>query len=364
MKCPKCHYVSFEPEPRCRNCGYGFALVEGGNAPGRAAVNPPAVFAPRAVPPSSAAAPAPRPAAAQVPTSIAGRAGDAAPQAPDRAAPRAVPPPEPPAERPFASAALAEWEPELVRTSEPPAASELPLFGKSRATDAASASSPFGAVDEPLVRVPAEPRPPLAVRRPVPDAAPAARPAAARQPSRRLGPLDRDLLEDLERIERAERAGPRLHGTPAREADRDLTSIGGGLRLAAAAIDALVIGGLSAGVLWLTLRWCELPFEQMSMLPALPMLAFLTLGCLGYLLMFTAAGGQTIGKMACGLRVIGEADAAGTPSASTLTASQAAWRVVLSIASVLTLGLGLLPAVLGRDEAIHDRLAHTRVVRV
>ncbi len=22
MKCPKCHYLSFEPEPRCRNCGY------------------------------------------------------------------------------------------------------------------------------------------------------------------------------------------------------------------------------------------------------------------------------------------------------------------------------------------------------
>ena len=25
MRCPKCHYLSFDPEPRCRNCGYGFA---------------------------------------------------------------------------------------------------------------------------------------------------------------------------------------------------------------------------------------------------------------------------------------------------------------------------------------------------
>ena len=22
MRCPKCHYLSFEPEPRCRNCGF------------------------------------------------------------------------------------------------------------------------------------------------------------------------------------------------------------------------------------------------------------------------------------------------------------------------------------------------------
>ena len=26
MKCPKCHYLSFEPEPRCRNCGYDLSL--------------------------------------------------------------------------------------------------------------------------------------------------------------------------------------------------------------------------------------------------------------------------------------------------------------------------------------------------
>src|SRR6187549_1506998 len=26
MKCPKCHYLSFDPEPRCRNCGYTLAL--------------------------------------------------------------------------------------------------------------------------------------------------------------------------------------------------------------------------------------------------------------------------------------------------------------------------------------------------
>src|SRR5947207_1407658 len=26
MRCPKCHYLSFEPEPRCRNCGYDLSF--------------------------------------------------------------------------------------------------------------------------------------------------------------------------------------------------------------------------------------------------------------------------------------------------------------------------------------------------
>jgi uncharacterized RDD family membrane protein YckC len=113
-------------------------------------------------------------------------------------------------------------------------------------------------------------------------------------------------------------------------------------------------------VLGLTLRWCDLPLNQISVLPAAPMLAFHALVGLGYLLMFTAAGGQTIGKMTFGLRVVGEAAA---PSAHSLPVSQAAYRVLLSLPSVLALGLGFLPAVLGREEAVHDRLAHTRVVR-
>src|SRR4029453_14289196 len=28
MRCPKCHYLSFEPEPRCRNCGFDLAMPE------------------------------------------------------------------------------------------------------------------------------------------------------------------------------------------------------------------------------------------------------------------------------------------------------------------------------------------------
>ena len=27
MRCPKCHYISFDSTDRCRNCGYEFALT-------------------------------------------------------------------------------------------------------------------------------------------------------------------------------------------------------------------------------------------------------------------------------------------------------------------------------------------------
>jgi len=46
-----------------------------------------------------------------------------------------------------------------------------------------------------------------------------------------------------------------------------------------------------------------------------------------------------------------------------VTVQQAAYRSVLMVPSVLALGLGFLPALVGGRRAVHDRLAHTRVVR-
>jgi uncharacterized RDD family membrane protein YckC len=77
--------------------------------------------------------------------------------------------------------------------------------------------------------------------------------------------------------------------------------------------------------------------------------------------MFNAAGGQTIGKMAVGLRVVREVtpfDAGGPVSLG-----QAVLRAVLTLPSVLAAGAGFLPALVGDERAIHDRLAHTRVIR-
>ncbi len=75
-------------------------------------------------------------------------------------------------------------------------------------------------------------------------------------------------------------------------------------RTVAGVIDVLILGSISAAVVVLTLRVCELTLEQWAMLPAVPMLAFLMLLCGGYFVLFTVAGGQTIGKMAAHIRVV------------------------------------------------------------
>ena len=74
------------------------------------------------------------------------------------------------------------------------------------------------------------------------------------------------------------------------------------------------------------------------------------------LFFFTAVGGQTIGKMATGIRVVSADD-------EPLDASSALWRTVSVALTMLTIGFGYLPALLGTDRrALHDRLARTRVV--
>jgi uncharacterized RDD family membrane protein YckC len=109
------------------------------------------------------------------------------------------------------------------------------------------------------------------------------------------------------------------------------------------------------------LRWCDLPFSRAIVLPVVPIAAFLLLMGAGYLAMFNAAGGQTIGKMLFGIRVVtdDEAETEGLPP----TARQATYRAFLTVPSVLLLGIGFLPALMGSRRAVHDRLSHTRVVR-
>ena len=89
----------------------------------------------------------------------------------------------------------------------------------------------------------------------------------------------------------------------------------------------------------------------------MPTLAFLLVMGLGYLLLFTAAGGQTLGKMVCGIRVVNGDDS------TLLPLGQAVYREVVALPSVLALGLGFLPALVGDERALHDRLAHTKVIR-
>jgi uncharacterized RDD family membrane protein YckC len=244
----------------------------------------------------------------------------------------------------------------------PPVTTELPLFVTQSARFEDAGEPGDNVQDSPLVKLPAEPRAPLAVRKPAPDTGGGRRvstePAAQARPHlppRKLGPLHHDLLEDLQRIEKLER-------TTAATGRATLAADGASpvSRLGAAAIDAALIGGVIAGVLAITLRFLDLPIAQASMLPVVPTAAFLLLVGVGYLLMFTAAGGQTIGKMITGIRVVPDGTEAG---ADALTVRQALYREVLTVPSVLMLGAGFVPGLVGDRLALHDRLAHTRVVR-
>jgi uncharacterized RDD family membrane protein YckC len=128
-------------------------------------------------------------------------------------------------------------------------------------------------------------------------------------------------------------------------------------RVKAALIDFALLACINFGVVWLTVRVCALTMGDVLVLPIVPMVGFLALLNVGYLLLFTASSGQTLGKMAAGIRVVGEGDD------DALSFRQAAIREVVSLPSVVALGAGFFPALSGSGLALHDRIAHTRVVR-
>jgi uncharacterized RDD family membrane protein YckC len=180
---------------------------------------------------------------------------------------------------------------------------------------------------------------------------------------------ERDLLDNVE-LERTPAPGaagvsPALAAAPTASRslseDSSIAMAGAGRRLEAACVDLLFTGGLNLAIVWLTLQRCDLTLSQLNVLPILPVAALLLLLDSLYLLMFTATNGQTIGKMAAGIRVIRDSDDAVVPDRVTL--KQAAIRAIVTFPSVLALGAGFIPALVGHRLALHDRIAHTRVVR-
>ena len=128
-----------------------------------------------------------------------------------------------------------------------------------------------------------------------------------------------------------------------------------------ATIDLVLLGAIDATVVYLTLRLCDLHFGDLRQLPIVPLAAFLAMLNGGYMAAFTAAGGQSIGKMAAGTRVVSDDDG---PSMSGVSLGQSIVRAAAYAVSVLPAGLGFLPALFAADRrALHDRLAQTRVVK-
>lgn len=279
MRCPKCHYISFDTGDRCRNCGYDFSLTSEAVAPDL-------------------------PIASSTP------------------------------EGPLADFALEGVRPVPPRA--PDTASDLPLFSRS--------VSERSAVPPPVL----PPRPPLAVRRSAP----------AREKSRIP---DTATLE----LEFAESAARRRHGSILSE-ETEPSSASNTARLlpriAAGFIDAVLMASIDVAVIYLTLRVCGLTPADLRALPIVPLGAFLLLLAGGYLISFTVASGQTIGKMVLGIRVvpIPERDSGN----ARVTFGSAVLRAGACLVSLLMAGLGYLPALFSQDRrALHDRLADTRVVR-
>jgi uncharacterized RDD family membrane protein YckC len=228
---------------------------------------------------------------------------------------------------------------------------------------------------EPLVKVPARPRTPVSVRRTTPDPARLrAKYGMSPNPEPDLwsnipaDPLDQvDLREEETSFQDLPLTPSPVMSWPTEPTPERLPAgwqepVGAGARLLAAMIDATLLGGISAVVIYFTLAVTGLSIGQIGLLPALPLTGLLLMMIVGYLLMFTVASGQTVGKMAMNLRVVGT-----SPEAvinDRITMSQAAVRTLAALPSVLVLGLGFLPALVGAGLALHDRIAHTRVVRL
>jgi uncharacterized RDD family membrane protein YckC len=313
MKCPTCGYIGFETSDRCRNCGYDFGLAN--QTPPAPELSLHADETEGALKELDIRNASPMPAARPV-TGVRPSRTSVADRQPD------------------IDKVLQNLDRVLGETQSAP---DLPLFD----------DEPGSA---PLVDPGAAPRRPLAVRRTTPD------PARLRpKPIRHQTPAPRALELPLPDDSESPLAG-RVYEPAAMAAEvSGAPPLRRGL---AAALDLSILGAIDLVVVYFTLRMCGLTTAQIAILPPIPLGAFFLLVNGGYLASFTAAGGQTIGKMAFGLKVVGHADLP-------VSAGLSVVRALGCLASVASLGLGFLPALLGDGgRAIEDRLADTRVVRV
>jgi uncharacterized RDD family membrane protein YckC len=126
-------------------------------------------------------------------------------------------------------------------------------------------------------------------------------------------------------------------------------------RAQAAALDLTLLVGLWSVVVYFASRAAHVTVA--GLLPSWPYLAgYLAALGLIYAGYFTGTTGQTLGKLAFGLRVV---DAAGQPPGY----ARALGRALLGSAGVLAAGAGLVPIAFDpARRALHDRVLKTRVV--
>ena len=307
MKCSKCGYLGFETGDRCRNCGYEFSLSPDYDLPDLSI--------------KQEDEPAGLDDFALVDAAVAPRASMPA----------------------TGSSSLAAAMPERRPASSAPPVS-MPLF------------APGIDDDTPLITRPSPPRAPLSVRRSTPDMVRLR--AATSQPVSKAANLDLGL--DLQALDQQSppRVVPSDRATaPEVEASFCYEDAGVARRLIAAVLDSAILVAIDVVVMYFTMQICGVSLSEFGILPKGPLVAFLVVQNVGYLVAFTA-GGQTLGKMAAAIKVVPE------DGDATLDLGCALKRTVLWLVLAFPAGLGLLSAFFDRDHrGLHDRFAGTRVVR-
>jgi uncharacterized RDD family membrane protein YckC len=349
MKCPKCEYLGFDTGDRCKNCGYDFSLAVASvrqepDLPLRE-LDPAPRDADRWLNQLEARLDSVRPAAASstMPADpLAAMTLDARPAAIADASHDAVPNDGAPPAAPVAAGNPAV-NPALRQTLPPRVAPALPLFQPGRADS-----------DEPLIKVPAAPRPPLAVRR-TPEKP---RLRTVPKPVRRAPDADPVLAFAEEPLiaaapsTSARLLAPRLHPPPPAK----VTTSGPARRLIAAFVDHVILLSIDAIVIYFTFQIAGLPLSAWRTVPIVPLALFLMMVKGSYFSVFTMLGGQTVGKMATGIRVVTDTDREVEPA-------RAVQRTLAALASVATVGIGFAPVLFAGDRrALHDRVAGTRVI--
>ena len=342
MKCPKCGYLGFETTDRCRNCQYDFSLAP--------FASDPELTLHGAEHRREAAADFELPPIARQGDNFSATAldldrlfGDAEPKRIAATSPSQASPAPPPVARSYEAPTIEvlgiDDEPEVEIALDQP--QPIEVFQPS----ADEAALPFD--DAPIMPPPAA-RTPLAVRRSTPEV-PRNRPRTTR-------PVRTGSLLNLESsASKSSDASQATADTVA--ALMAMPSLA--VRIGAGLIDLVLLVGIDAAVLYLTLRVTGLQntLADLRVLPPIPFLGFLAILSFGYVAAFTVAGGQTIGKMTLSLRVIGDDGRA-------VDAAGGMLRALGCMLVPMTLGLSYLPALFTSDHrALHDRIAGTRVVQ-
>jgi uncharacterized RDD family membrane protein YckC len=331
MKCPKCGYLGFEDVERCRNCGYDFSLNSPQAFPDVTIRRDTRALTPlddlslldgstshNGVRMSDIDADVDR----MLGTADASVETDSTTVSPASNTSEAKP-------------AVSHGATGTSATSSP----ELPLFGQPIPDD------------QPLITRASPPRAPLAVRRATPDV-PKVRTDAPRIAALDFAPDEVSVAPPA--------VSPRASiATPTKRLDNSGAPPDAGVvaRLVAVAIDLIILAAIDVVVIYFTMQICGLSAADFDVIPKGPLIAFLLVQNGGYLVAFTA-GGQTLGKMVAGIRVVA------AQSDAELDLGRAFLRTFMWVLLAVPAGLGFLSAIVSRDHrGLHDRFAGTRVVR-